>query len=157
MKKYLFVFAAMLFVIGLTSGAYAGTKTDAVPVSATVAANCTITGGSIAFGTVDAVTNASGATATVVNPTIKCTKGASVAVTDDMGANEASSGAAPARMKNGSDYIEYAFTYTTPLTGMGMGNDIGSTLSLAATIAAGKLDNAAAGSYSDTLTLTITY
>ena len=159
MKKYLAVLTVMIFALGMTSMVYAGSKNDAVPVSATVAANCTISGGSIAFGTLDAVTNSGGATATVTQPVIKCTKGASVAVTDDMGANEASSGVAPARMKksDSSDYIEYAVTYATPLTGTGINSDIGATLTLAATIASGKLDDAPAGSYSDTLTLTVTY
>ena len=163
MKKYLVVLAAMVMVIAMASGAYAAgvgsPKTDAVPVTATVLNNCSITGGSIAFGSVDAITNAGVTTATVVQPTIKCTKGASVLVTDDMGANEAVAGTAPARMKDGgTNYIVYSFNYTkTALTGNGITTDIGATLALSGILAAGALDNVPAGAYTDTLTLSIAY
>jgi spore coat protein U-like protein len=158
MKKYLVVLTAMVMVIAMASGAYAaGSKTDAIPVTLTVATNCTISGGSIDFGSVDAVTDAAGGTATVTAPTINCTKGASVAVTDDDGVNE--SGVGAPRMTNGTDYIAYTVSYTSSLTGDGMGaaNDIGGDLSLAASFAAGALDTASAGAYTDTLTITITY
>ena len=161
MKKLMVVLAAMMMVIFMASGAYAAgvgsPKTDAIPVSLTVANNCSISGGSIAFGSIDAITNAGGKTATVVQPTIKCTKGASVLVTDDMGANEAVAGTAPARMKDGgTNYIVYSFNYTkTALTGTGITTDIGATLVLTGTLAAGALDNVPAGAYTDTLTLSI--
>lgn len=160
MKKLMVVLAAVFMVLTMVSGSFAATKTDAIPVTATVTSNCTISGGSIAFGSVDAVTDAAGKSATVTAPTINCTKGASVAVSDDMGANEAVAGTAPARMSDGSgNYINYSFSYTAALTGDGMGvaHDIGDDLALAASFAAGALDVAPAGSYSDTLTITITY
>lgn len=157
MKKSLVILAAMVMVIAMVSGAYAaGSKTDAIPVTATVATNCTISGGSIDFGTIDAVTDAAGGSATVTAPVINCTKDTSVAVTDDLGANENGTNA---RMTNGTDYIVYSFTYTTPIIGEGMGvaHDIGDNLALSASFAAGALDLASAGAYTDTLTLTITY
>jgi len=158
MKKSLVVLAAMMMVIAMVAGAYAaGSKTDAIPVTATVATNCTISGGSIAFGAVDAVTDAGGKAATVTAPTINCTKGASIAVTNDDGVNELVAGAP--RMTNGTDYIVYGVTYVTPLTGDGMGaaHDIGGALTLAANFASGALDAASAGAYTDTYTITITY
>lgn len=157
MKKYLVVLASMLMVLAMVGGAWAaGSKTDAIDVSATVATNCTISGGEIAFGTVDAVTDAGGKSATVIAPTIKCTKGASVAVTDDDGLYE--SGLNAPRMKNaGTDYLAYTVSYNASLTGQGMNTDIGNSLNLTASLAAGALDDVPAGSYSDTLTITITY
>lgn len=157
MKKYLVVLAAMVMVIAMVSGVYAATQTDAIPVTATVTSNCTISGGSIAFGSVDAVGDAGGKAATVTAPTINCTKGASVAVTDDDGENELAADAP--RMTNGTDFIAYTVGYTTPLTGEGMGvpQDIGDSLALSASFAAGALDLASAGAYTDTLTITITY
>jgi spore coat protein U-like protein len=158
MKKYLVVLAAMMMVFAMVSGVYAaGSKTDAIPVTATVATNCTISGGSIAFGTVDAVTDATGKSATVTAPTINCTKGASIAVTDDDGTHELAADAP--RMYNGTDYIAYTVTYSTPLTGDGMGvaHNIGGDLTLAASFASGALDAASAGAYTDTYTITITY
>jgi spore coat protein U-like protein len=76
-----------------------------------------------------------------------------------MGANEASPGFAPARMKDsGTNYIVYSFNYTkTALTGTGITTDIGATLVLTGTLAAGALDNVPAGAYTDTLTLSIAY
>jgi len=158
MKKSLVILAAMVMVFAMVSGAFAaGSKTDAIPVSATVATNCTISGGSIAFGSVDAVTDATGKVATVVAPTINCTKGATVNVTNDDGGNELVAGAP--RMKNGTQYIAYTVTYASPLTGADMGttHDIGGALTLAANIPAGALDAAAAGVYADIYTITIAY
>jgi spore coat protein U-like protein len=156
MKKSLVIMAAMVMVIAMVSGAYAAgpgsPKTTAVPVTATVLNNCSITGGSIAFGSVDALTNASGASATVVQPVIKCTKSAVVAVTDDKGLRTNYT------MKDaGTDVLVYSVAYTASLTGSGITTDIGSTLALTGSLAAGALDAIPAGSYSDTLTLTIAY
>ena len=158
MKKYLVVFAATVMVIFIVNGAYAAgvgsPKTDAIPVSLTVANNCSISGGSIAFGSIDAITNAGGKTATVVQPTIKCTKGATVAVTDDKGLRSPT----PAmKLATGADLILYTYSYNTTLTGTDITSDIGSTLALTASFAAGALDAATAGVYADTLTLTIAY
>ena len=158
MKKKFVVLAAMMMVIAMVGGAYAGVgspKSTAVPVTANVLNNCSISGGSIAFGEVDAITNALGLTApTIVQPTIKCTKNASVAVTDDKGLYFL----VKSRMKDsGTNYLLYSYSYSTPLTGNGITTDIGSTLGLTASFASGALDNVPAGSYSDTLTLTIAY
>jgi spore coat protein U-like protein len=159
MKKLMVVLAAMMMVIFMASGAYAAgvgsPKTDAIPVSLTVANNCSISGGSIAFGSVDAITNSGGLTApTIVQPTIKCTKGATVTVTDNKGLRSPT----PAmKLATGADLILYTYSYNTTLTGTGITTDIGSTLALTASFAAGALDAATAGVYADTLTLTIAY
>jgi spore coat protein U-like protein len=57
----------------------------------------------------------------------------------------------------GTDVLVYSVAYTASLTGSGITTDIGSTLALTGSLAAGALDAIPAGSYSDTLTLTIAY
>ena len=157
MKKYLVLLAAMMMVIAMVSGAFAGTATDSVPVTAKVTTSCTVTGGSLDFGTVDADSNATGKSATAVAPTIKCTKGLLVTVTDDLGANEATPGTGPSRMTNGTSFIVYTFSHAGSLIGTGIGNDIGSTLTLAGSFAANALDGATEGNYTDAILLTLTY
>ncbi len=155
MKKYLAVLAGMLFLAVTAGGAYAASPTAAVPVSATVKAVCKVTSaGSIAFGDVDAVVDASGKSATVTAPQIYCTKDASITVTDDKGVRTNYS-----MSDGGSNTLTYAVTYTSGLTGKGMGTSIGSSsdLNLTSSLASGALDNVPAGTYTDTLTLTVAY
>lgn len=160
MKNIYGVLAAVTLVIAMAGAAAAGTTPSAVAASATVAAVCSASGSpAIGFGTLDAVADAAGASAAITAPTILCTNGASITVTDDTGVNEAVPGTAPARLKSGTNYIPYSYSYTGSLTGAGMGTSIGGVagLNLTASIAAGALDNAPAGVYADTLTLTIAY
>jgi len=155
MKKYLAVLAGMAFLAVTAGGAYAGTADDAVPVTATVKASCKVTSvGAIAFGDVDAVTDAGGKNATITAPEIFCTKGASVSVADDKGIR------GDYTMKDaGTNMLTYSVGYTASLTGQGMGTSIGSAtyLKLTGSLASGALNDVPAGSYTDTLTLTVTY
>jgi spore coat protein U-like protein len=167
MKKSLFVVAAIAMVIAMVGGAYAASPATAViPATAGVLAVCSVSdvGASIAFGAgLDAVTNAAGVAATVIPPSIMCTKSDSVTITDDKGANE--SGAQMRLNCTGApcipstDYINYSISYTGGLTGLGITTEIGDIthLALAASMAAGALNNVPAGSYADTVTLTIAY
>jgi len=154
MKKYLAALAGVAFLAVTAGGAYADPPTAAVPVSATVKAVCKVTSvGAIAFGDVDAVADAGGKSATITAPEIYCTKDASVTVADDKGVRTNYS------MSDGTNTLTYSVTYTSGLTGKGMGTSIGSSsdLNLTGSLAAGALDNVPAGSYTDTLTLTVTY
>jgi len=154
MKKYLAVLAAVGFVMTAVGAVYAGSATDAVPVSATVKAVCKVTSsGAIAFGDVDAVADAGGKSATITAPEIYCTKDASVTVTDDKGVRT------DYTMSDGTNMLTYSVGYTSSLTGQGMGTSIGSAthLNLTGSLASGALDNVPAGSYTDTLTLTVAY
>ena len=160
MKKIYGVVAAVALVIAMAGAAVAGTTPSAVAASATVVAVCSAGGSpAIGFGSLDAVADAGGAAAVITAPTIYCTNGASITVTDDVGVNEAVPGSAPARLKSGANYIPYSYLYTGVLTGAGMATSIGGAgnLNITASIAAGALDNAPAGAYTDTLTLTIAY
>jgi large repetitive protein len=127
-------------------------------VTATVMNVCSVNGSpALAFGALDAATNASGATATVTAPSIMCTMSDPVTVSNNGGLNYSGT----PRMKSGTDYINYNFSSAGSLTGAGGTTDIGGSgaghLALGATIPAGALDNVPAGTYNDTITLTISY
>jgi spore coat protein U-like protein len=130
-----------------------------VNASGTVLNVCSVTGSpALNFGTLDAVTNAGGAAATVNPLSIMCTMGCSVTVTSNGGLNYSGT---PRLKDSSTNYINYNLGFTSPLSGMGWATDIGVSgaghLAMNATIPAGALDNVPAGTYSDTITLTITY
>lgn len=119
---------------------------------------CTVSDdGKLVFGNIDAVGNSGGATASVTPPTVYCTLGYNYDVTSQ-GANGGIDKGTGYRLKDsGSNYIAYTLNYTTPIPGQGPVISIGGNLALSATIPAGGLDNAPAGTYTDTITLTISY
>ncbi len=122
--------------------------------------------GVIDFGTLDGVTNAGGATATVTTaPTIYCSNwwSSTYAVTAS-GANGGTGSGSGYNLKNISsgELIAYSFSYKTPITGQGSTTSIGGSarttdLNMAASMASGALDNAPEGTYRDTITLTISF
>lgn len=128
-------------------------------VTANVQTICAASGSSlIDFGTLDAMTHAGGAVAAVTPPVLVCTKDASVNITGNGGLHYSGT----PRLRDASiNYIHYTVNFTNTLTGAGGATDIGGSgpgkLSLSADISAGALDNAPEGTYTDTVTLTITY
>jgi spore coat protein U-like protein len=163
MKKNLFVvMAAMTLVIAMAAGAYAATTPATVNATANVIAgpgSCSIGGAiTIAFGNVDEMTHAGGATAVVTPTTVYCTNLLPVVVTDDLGANESG---AQMRLTDGANFINYSISYDNSLTGGGMATDIGGTdagdLNVGATMPAGALTSKPVGNYTDTVVLTFTY
>lgn len=140
------------------TGTAAGSIAATVTATGTVINACSVSGNpSLNFGTLDAATNAGGATATVISPTIMCTKGDAISVTNNGGLNYSGT----PRMKSGSGYLNYNFISAGSMTGAGGTINIGGSgtgnLNMGATISAGALDNVPAGAYSDTVTLTINY
>jgi spore coat protein U-like protein len=140
-------------LLGNTAALAADTAT--VGVSATVVGTCKFnSGGTIAF-TLDPTSGAD-ATGTVTNPAFWCTKNASYTVSDDDGLYE--TGVGSRRMQHATtttEFIPYSFAYTA--TGSGTGKTTPITLTLTgATVANANFVNAAAGSYADTVTLSIT-
>jgi spore coat protein U-like protein len=74
-----------------------------------------------------------------------------------MGVNEALAGAAPPRMKaNAADFIAYSFGHAATATGAGPGTDLSISLT-APVLPLVNYQNAAAGNYADTITLTLTF
>jgi len=101
---------AALIGLGATimaTKAHAGNATANLAVSASVAANCTITTGALAFGAYDpVVANAATALNGTGSVTIACTKGSAPNITLDLGANAAG---AQRNMKNtgNTDVLAY--------------------------------------------------
>lgn len=144
--------ACALTLLGNTAALAADGAT--VTVSATVTGTCKFVApktGAVAFTLDPSVGGA--VNGVITQPTFWCTKGTAYTINDNDGVN-ASAGAQ--RMKHGSlaEYIPYTFTYTA--SGSGTGPAAPLTLDIASQVAATDYLNASAGSYSDTVTLTIT-
>lgn len=153
MKKTL-ILAAVLAAVAVSGSAMAA-DTATVSVSASVTGTCKFTsGGSVAFGALDPGSTAN-VTGTVVNPTFWCTKGSNYSIADDNGANETGTTFRMLNTTVANEYIPYAFSYT-PTSGTGSGPQTSITLTITSSILNADYVNAAAGSYADTVTLTIT-
>ena len=145
--------AAALF--GSTS-AFAQAKTANVAVNATVTGTCLFNtgGGAITFA-LDP-TSATAATGSVTSsPSFWCTKGTTYSVAGNDGANSIAVGVRRMKHSTLAEFIPYSFTGTTA-TGTGNGKTSAITLTLsAATVANTDFINASAGSYADTVVVTI--
>lgn len=165
MKKYMVVLAAIAMVIAMAGAAMAATTSSSVAATATIANKC-VAGGSpaLAFGSLDG-SMVGPYPATVTNPTLFCTSGDTITVTDDGGLSGTTGGVPVTgtswNLKSGANLIPYTLTYTTSLTGAGFSTDLGGSgagkLSLSASIANGAIATVPAGSYTDTVVITYTY
>jgi spore coat protein U-like protein len=99
-----------LNVVGISGTAWAGTATTNLSVTATVAANCTISTTPVAFGNYDPV---SGSTVNQNGTvSIACTKGSTPTIGLALGSNASGT---TRRMTNGSDFLTYEL-YQPPNT-----------------------------------------
>lgn len=152
MKRRLIAFATGLAVLLFTgTGMAAGTNT--MTVSANVVGTCQFSSAvsTLAFGALDPAlaTDASGS----VNISFWCTKGATYTVTDDGGLHNVGT----PRMQHATiltEYIPYSISYVN--TGAGLGKTTAATLAISGTVVNADYVDAAAGNYSDTVTVTIT-
>jgi spore coat protein U-like protein len=151
MKK-LVGLAMVLGLVLLTEVAFAG-DSNTLTVSANVIGNCKFNSATstLAFGSLDP--NSSSDAAATASVTFWCTKGASYTVSDNNGLHYGSGsrrmlGPAP------TDLIPYSLNYT-PSTGTGSGKTSAITLNMTGGILNADYVNASAGSYSDTVTLSI--
>lgn len=155
MKKYLVVLAVMAFFVVMAGGAYAQSPTTLnVGVTANVKAKCVVTGGTLAFG--DIVADGADVNATASGISIKCTKGTSVAVSD----NDGSRGDNTMKHATENQYLTYSTTYTASLTGGGTGGggtELATALDFKGTVLAAAAEGVPAGAYADTIILTLTY
>lgn len=152
MKRVILLGAAIALLMMAGVAAAAPPFDTTVNVNATVTGNCSFAGaGTVSFALDPA--SGSDATGTVSAPTFWCTKGASYTITDDDGVYESGT---THRLKHATltEYIPYSFSYTSAGSGGGKGVTI--ALDLASSISNADYINASAGSYSDTVTLTIT-
>lgn len=145
-------------------GAVAATDTALFNVTATVASVCqSLTAGNLDFGAYDTLSGSAVSGSSTISVT--CSNGTSYSIALSTGSN--SSGYAPRTMKDGSNSLNYnlykdsSFTNvwgdgtssTQVVTGTGNGNQVNTTVY--GQIAGSQ--TAAPGSYSDTITVTITY
>ena len=154
---------------GVSGAANAVTTTTNFQVTATVAKTCSATSAALAFGT---YTPGAGALTGSTNVNVKCTKNTTFTVALDKGTT--TGGAITQRLMSdgGGNTLQYNL-YTTPAfttvfgdgtagssTQPGTGSGVGTAVAIAVN---GQLpdsatnQNAVPGSYSDTITATITY
>lgn len=152
MRKHL-VLTMVLGLVLVLGGVAMAADTATVGVSANVLGTCKFINktGSMAFGDLDPSSGAD-KTASVTQPTFWCTKGTNYTISDDLGLYEVGT---QRKVKHASlaDVIPYSMTYTT--TGTGNGRTGTLTTDIAGTIAFADYQNASAGSYADTVTLSI--
>lgn len=157
-------------MIALKTGALmAATATTNMSVSATVVNSCTISAGSMSFGSYDpVVTNASTNLDQNATLTVTCTNQAATTITLGQGSNAAggSTDAAPARrLANGTNYLSYAL-YQDASRNTVWGNTVGTSNAYTGTGSSSSVSvygrvtsaqNVPAGSYTDTVVVTITF
>jgi spore coat protein U-like protein len=153
MKKLMTIVAAVA-VVTMAGTAFAATQTTTVAVSANITGACTVaSAGSIAYGALDPLAGGV-VTAVVGQPVVHCTSGLAVAITDDKGLHEVG---AQAYMSNGAaGTIPYTFAYTAAQTGAGAATALPIALT-AGNLATVDYASAPAGTYADTITLTLTF
>jgi spore coat protein U-like protein len=153
MKKLLAITAAVA-VVTMAGSAFAASATTTVAVSASITGACTVaSAGSIAYGALDPLTGGA-VSAVVTQPVVKCTNGLSVAITDDLGLHEVGS---QAKMSDGgTGTINYAFGHAPNATGLGSASNLPIALTGTA-LATADYASAPAGTYADTITLTLTF
>ena len=179
MRKILPKYTARVLVVALVAQfamdfqatAWAGTSTANLTVQVTVTASCTINASTLNFGTVAgtvlATTLQSGSTTVAVT----CTNSSPYSIAMDNGQNVSG---AQRRMANGGNFINYnlytdsAHTYpwttatssttctTTNDCFLGTGNGSSQTVNIYGTVPATSTAPTP-GTYSDTVTMTITY
>ena len=123
-----------------------------VTVNATVVGTCKFTGAGVVAFTLDP--SVGGAVAGVVTqPTFWCTNGAAYNITDNDGLH-ASLGVQRMKHATLAEFIPYTFGYTAAGNGTGPATPI--TMNISSSVAAINYLNASAGSYADTVVLSIT-
>jgi len=155
-----------LAAFATSASAVAGSATANMSVTASVTNSCTISAGALSFGAYDPTSNTDASGSATL--TLDCTKDASATITLDQGSNPtgASTDAAPERqLGNGTDYIAYFLYqdagYTTAwgnTAGTGAGyTGTGSSGNVTVYAKAAKNQNVSAGSYTDSVTATVTF
>ena len=162
--KYLLVAAAIAGGVVCVPATAQTTITGNVSVTMTIAAGCTVTGGTVAFGTQTSLLSAVDQTGTF---SVTCTNTTPYNVSFNAGANGAS--VTTRRMRGGatnSEFVNYSlFSNSTRTTNWGQtigtdtvagtGNGSAQTLTIYGRVPAQTIGSA--GSYSDTVTVTVTY
>lgn len=138
-----------------STAAMAASSTNTLTVNATVNGTCKFqsTTSTLAFGAIDP--SATSAVTASTTTAYRCTTGTTASVSKDNGQNP--SAGVPRLSDGSSHFMPYTLTLTGGTqvgTGHGAGQD--KTLTIDGSIAATDFQNAPAGAYTDTVTLTIT-
>lgn len=163
--------SAILIAAASATPAMAASTQSNLSVSSTVPANCTISTAPISYGNYDPISANASTGADVTGSgtiTYTCTSGTAATITLGQGSNSGtgSSDASPVRrLKDGSNYLSYQLYQNTERTtvwgntgGTGLGtNGTGNEQTATVYGKINKGQNAAVGTYSDTVTATITY
>ncbi|HUJ29289.1 MAG TPA: spore coat U domain-containing protein [Myxococcales bacterium] len=163
--KILFALAAAAAIaIAGDSTARAATATSTVAVSATVVKNCTMTNGAITFGNYDPVVTNAAANLDVASTgfSVSCTKGVGYAISLDLGSNATGT---TRRMKDAAgDFLNYEiYNDSGRTTVWNATNTVAGTAASKAALALtayGRVPSAQdvpTGSYTDTVTATVTF
>lgn len=148
MKKVT-VLAATAAILALAGSAMAATAS--LNVSANITAACSVTGGNLDFGTL--VPGAgTPVTASSTGVTVTCTNRDAYTVTVDNGTHAAGS---QANLKNAANTDTIAYSLTLPV-GPYAGTGAAQPFSIGGTIAGNAYTTASAGTYNDTVTITVT-
>lgn len=145
MKKLLAI-AAAVAVVAMAGTAMAATGNLAV--SANVTATCTITGGSLGFSALDPTTAPAVGPISSTGVSVTCTNGTAYTLTNNNGLHVSGS---TLRLANGTDFIPY----TLSVPAGGTGNGASQSVTIQGNIAAGTYATASAGSYTDTVQITV--
>jgi spore coat protein U-like protein len=159
---YRFLGAVIAAAAISTAGTAVAGGTHTIAVSATVTGTCVVndSNSTLAFGTLNPATGGT-VNATWSGGTFRCTNGTSYTITSNDGQWESSSGGANNRMKlstatdctTATNCIRYTLTSATTGTGTGMTNNI--SFNVTGSTDLSDYTNAAAGSYADTVVLTV--
>jgi len=144
----------------VSTSALAASTTHTLSVSATVTGNCKFNSAgpttlTIATGGGVIDPSAAGPATGSVGVAFRCTTGTTSSIAADDGLNSTGPGAR--RVANGGNFMPYSLTLTNAAqvgSGFGAGQD--KTLTVDGSITAANYQNATAGGYTDTVTLTIT-
>lgn len=158
--------AALLISAAAAQPAFAAQDTSTLDVSATVTANCVVSTTALAFGNVD-VTSGQNVDGTG-GLSVTCTSGTPWAASADAGVGTGAS-LDTRKMANGADLLNYAL-YTDSARTSVWGDGVGGTSSMFSGTGSGSAQantiygrvasgqtSLPAGSYADTVTVTVTY
>jgi hypothetical protein len=153
MKKILLV--AVLGIVGVMAGSsFAAAPLDVqVDVNAAVTQKCVVTSNGTLDITIDPASAAATQAFTAVEPSAKCTK-TKASTTAAVAATSLNS----FKLKGaGLTDIPYTFTYNSTVTGNGFGSAADVDFGIGGTVAQADALVAEYGSYTDTVTMTLTY
>jgi spore coat protein U-like protein len=152
MKKTLILLTIVAVGVFLGAPSFAD-DTGQVNINATVVGTCKFTTSST---TVNVTLDPSSGLDVTGNGSLQfwCTKGASYSVSDDDGLHESGPDQNQVYNSSANEYIPYSFSYT-PTGGTGSGPTSPITLNVSATFQYNDYKDASAGTYTDTVTITV--